>query len=45
MTGLESAPTRQAEAQEAIEQVLTASMVQARSRGTLVGLYLAELPF
>ena len=41
----EAALTRQADAQEAVEQVLAVSLVQARSRGTLVDLYLTEPPF
>lgn len=38
-------PTREADAQEAIEQVVTASLVQARVGGTLIGLHLTESPF
>lgn len=34
-----------ADAQEAVEQVVAVSVVQARSRGTLVRLHLAEPPF
>lgn len=37
--------SREADAQEAIEQVMTASLVQARVGGTLIGLHLTESPF
>lgn len=43
--GPDSSPTREADAQEAIEQVVTASLVQTRVRGTLIGLHLTESPF
>lgn len=45
LAGPESSPTGKAEAQEAIEQVLTGCLVQARVRGTLIGLHFAEPPF
>lgn len=43
--GPESSPTREADAQEAIEQVVTASLVQARVGGTLIALQFTESPF